>query len=29
VVHVERVGDIVNVDFGPDEGDEDGDPNDP
>jgi hypothetical protein len=30
VVHVERVGDIVNVDFGPDEGDEDGgDPFDP
>jgi Sortilin, neurotensin receptor 3, len=31
VVHVERVGDIVNVDFGPDEGDEDGggDPLDP
>jgi hypothetical protein len=28
VVHVERVGDIVNVDFGPDEGDE-GEPNDP
>jgi len=32
VVHVERVGDIVNVDFGPDEDeDEPGgiDPNDP
>jgi hypothetical protein len=31
VVHVERVGDIVNVDFGPDEDDEGGggDPNDP
>jgi hypothetical protein len=30
VVHVERVGDIVNIDFGPDEGEEDGgDPNDP
>ncbi len=28
VVHVERVGDIVNFDFGQDEGDE-GDPNDP
>jgi hypothetical protein len=31
-VHVERVGDIVNADFGPDEGDEEdggGDPNDP
>jgi hypothetical protein len=28
VVHVERVGDIVNVDFGPDEG-AGGDPNDP
>jgi hypothetical protein len=30
VVHVERVGEIVNTDFGPD-GDEDGgsDPNDP
>jgi hypothetical protein len=29
VVHVERVGDIVNVDFGPDEGGAGGDPNDP
>jgi hypothetical protein len=31
VVHVERVGDIVNVDFGPDEDGDDGggDPNDP
>jgi hypothetical protein len=32
VVHVERVGDIVNADFGPDEDEEDGgggDPNDP
>jgi hypothetical protein len=32
VVHVERVGDIVNIDFGPDEDDEGsggGDPNDP
>ena len=32
VVHVERVGDIVNIDFGPDEDEEDGgggDPNDP
>ena len=29
-VHVERVGEIVNVDFGPDENEEDGgDPNDP
>jgi hypothetical protein len=25
VVHVERVGDIINVDFGPDEDDEGGD----
>jgi hypothetical protein len=30
VVHVERVSDIVNIDFGPDEDEEDGgDPNDP
>jgi hypothetical protein len=30
VVHVERVGEIVNFDFGPDEGDSDGgDPHDP
>jgi hypothetical protein len=31
VVHVERVGDIVNIDFGPDEDEEDGggNPNDP
>ena len=32
VVHVERVGEIVNTDFGPDGGEEDGgggDPNDP
>jgi hypothetical protein len=30
VVHVERVGDVVNFDFGPDENDGDGaDPNDP
>jgi hypothetical protein len=31
VVHVERVGEIVNTDFGPDQDDEDsgGDPNDP
>jgi hypothetical protein len=30
VVHVERVGEIVNTDFGPDGDDEDGgDPNDP
>jgi hypothetical protein len=29
-VHVERVGEIVNTDFGPDEDEEDGgDPNDP
>jgi hypothetical protein len=28
VVHVERVGEIANIDFGPDE-DSDGDPNDP
>jgi len=29
VVHVERVGDIVNVDFGPDEEDGASDPDDP
>src|SRR5206468_3552707 len=29
VVHVERVGDIVNVDFGPDEDSYSGDPRDP
>jgi hypothetical protein len=30
VVHVERVSDIVNIDFGPEEDEEDGgDPNDP
>ncbi len=29
VVHVERVSDIVNIDFGPDGDDEDGEPRDP
>jgi hypothetical protein len=33
VVHVERVGEILNVDFGPDQDEDDGggggDPNDP